>query len=604
MPSSDKDEPGRSRRRRGRGRAKDDAGYDDFWARESIGPPGRSRRRRSDDPAGGPGEVGDPTGGPTVPGSAAPRADRPRRDTGLPTAGRPDPRRRRGRAPNASAAPPTSAPPERGGDPLGSPPRATPGRSTPTPGGGRGVGPPPRYPVGAQAALQRRRALEQGTVVGPLSPPAGYAAAREPDPAGYGMAREPDPPGYGIEREPDPPAPVGRGGPAPSPRPWSGADRYGGDTYGDDTYGGDDYDDYDDAELDELPKRRGCRRALTVLAVLVVLATVAGWFGWSWVQGKIDPSGAPGDTVLVEIPEGTSTAGVGDVLAEAGVISDATVWNWYTKLRDVGTIKAGRYEMQLNSSFSEAIDALKAEPLPPEVERLVTVPPGLTQAQIASRLADPEDGAPGFTVEAVEAALADPASRSGFLPADQASLEGTLYPETYAYEEGDTPAIFVQRMVHTFDEVATDLDLNGRAAALSISPYDALIVASMVEREAGTVADGPRVARVIYNRMAAGEPLGIDATSCYEKGEIPCELTTAELEDNTPYDTRTQVGLPPTPIASPGRDSLSAALNPADGDWLWYVLDVEAGDGSSLFTNDYDEFLDAKDRCEAAGQCG
>jgi len=104
--------------------------------------------------------------------------------------------------------------------------------------------------------------------------------------------------------------------------------------------------------------------------------------------------------------------------------------------------------------------------------------------------------------------------------------------------------------------------------------------------------------------LVANEPLGIDATSCYEKNQIPCELTTAELEDNTPYDTRNQVGLPPTPIASPGRDSLYAALNPAEGDWHWYVLDVEAGDGSSLFTNDYEEFQAAKERCVEAGKCG
>ena len=436
-------------------------------------------------------------------------------------------------------------------------------------------------------------------------PDPGYAAPHEPDP-GYPAPHEPDP-GYPAPPEPDLMGPGALGGAtAPSRRRWPGGDRYPDDAYGDDTYGDDDYedDDYDDAELDDLPKRRGCRRAVTVLAVLVVLAMVAGWFGWSWVQGKIDPSGPPGDTVLVAIPEGTSTAGVGDVLADAGVISNATVWDWYTKLRDVGTIKAGSYEMRLDSSFDEAIDDLKAEPLPPEVTAFVTVPPGLTQAQIAARLADPEEGAPGFTAEAVEAALAEPASRSAFLPADQPSLEGTLYPETYAFEEGDTPATFVQRMVHEFDEVATELDLNGRAAALGISPYEALTVASMVEREAGTVADGPRVARVIYNRMAAGEPLGIDATSCYEKGEIPCELTTAELEDNSPYDTRAQEGLPPTPIASPGRDSLSAALNPAEGDWRWYVLDVEADDGSSFFTNDYAEFQAAKDRCVEAGRCG
>lgn len=394
------------------------------------------------------------------------------------------------------------------------------------------------------------------------------------------------------------------GGP-PGSRPGSWpADDYRGDSYGDDAYlDEDDYDDYDGDDADELPKRRGCRNAMIVLVVLFVAAMVAAWFGWSWVQGKIDPAGEPGEVVLVEIPEGTSTADVGQVLAEAGVISDATVWDWYTKLRDVGTIKAGKYEMQVNSSFSEAVDALHEEPLPPEVERMVTIPEGLTQAQIAARLADPELGVPGFTAEGVAAALAAPASRSAILPPDQPLLEGTLFPETYAVEEGDTEAVFVQRMVAQFDEVAEEVELVARAEAVGRTPYEVLIIASMVEREAGTPADGPRVARVIYNRLAADEPLGIDATSCYDKGQIPCELTTAELEDNTDYDTRFRKGMVPTPIASPGRAGIEAALAPAEGDWMWYVLDADADDGSSFFTNDYDEFLAAKDRCVAAGQC-
>lgn len=398
--------------------------------------------------------------------------------------------------------------------------------------------------------------------------------------------------------------------PAPG-RSWSGDDSYGDDAYRDDRHldvedsYGDDYDDYSDAELDELPKRRGCRRALIALAVVVVMAMVAGWFAWSWVQGEVDPSGDPGETVLVDIPEGTSTSGVGDLLADAGVITNATLWDWYTKLNDPGTIKAGRYELQLGMSFDEAIDGLKADPLPPEVAGFVTVPPGLTEAQIAARLADPEEGVPGVTPEAVQAALVDPATRSAYLPAEAPNLEGTLYPETYAVEEGETAGSFILRMVHQFDQVATEVDLNGGAAALGMTPYQVLIVASMIEREAGTVEDGPRIARVIYNRMAAGEALGIDATSCYEHGEIPCEITSAELEDNTPYDTRSQPGLPPSPIASPGRASLEAALNPADGDWRWYVLDAEKNDGSSFFTNDYDAFLAAKERCAEAGLgCG
>jgi UPF0755 protein len=398
--------------------------------------------------------------------------------------------------------------------------------------------------------------------------------------------------------------------PAPG-RSWSDGDSYGDDAYRDDRHldvddsYGEDYDDYSDAELDELPKRRGCRRALVALAVVLVMAIVAGWFAWSWVQGEIDPSGEPGETVLVEIPEGTSTSAVGDLLADAGVISNASLWDWYTKLNDPGTIKAGKYQLQTNMSFDEAIDGLKEEPLPPEVERFVTVPEGLTQQQIAARLADPAEGVPGVTAEAVQAALGAPAIRSAYLPAEAPNLEGTLYPETYAVEEGETADSFLLRMVRQFEQVATEVDLNGGAAALGYSPYQVLIIASMIEREAGTPEDGPRVARVIYNRLAANQALQIDATSCYEQGEIPCELTTAELEDNTPYDTRNQVGLPPTPIASPGRASIEAALNPAEGDWVYYVLDAERNDGSSVFTSDYDEFLAAKERCAEAGLgCG
>ncbi len=383
-------------------------------------------------------------------------------------------------------------------------------------------------------------------------------------------------------------------------RPWG--DEAEGDDYGDDTYF-DDYDDLDDDDLDDLPKRRGCRNALIALAVIVVVGLVASWFAWSWAQGKIDPSGEPGEEVMVEIPEGTSTAGVGDVLADAGVITDASLWNWYTKLKDPGTIQAGNYLMRVNSSFDEAIDDLAKKPLPPNTT-MVTVPEGLTQAQIASRLADPEHGVEGFTVEGVNAALADPASRSPVIPADQPLLEGTLYPETYTVEEGDTEAVVIRRMVDQFEQVATEVGLNERAAALGLTPYEVLIVASMVEREAGTVADGPKVARVIYNRHANNEPLGIDATSCYEKDQIPCQLTTAELNDNTPYDTRRQAGLPPTPIASPGLASIEAALAPADGPWTFYVLDAEKNDGSSFFTDSVDEFNAAKARCQEADLCG
>jgi UPF0755 protein len=114
------------------------------------------------------------------------------------------------------------------------------------------------------------------------------------------------------------------------------------------------------------------------------------------------------------------------------------------------------------------------------------------------------------------------------------------------------------------------------------------------------------IARVIYNRLAQGIPLGVDATICYALDERPCELDEEDLAIDSPYNSRQVAGLPPTPIAAPGRAALEAALNPADGPWLYYVLDPNAEiEGGHFFTDDYDEFLRVKNECEAAGLgCG
>jgi UPF0755 protein len=128
-------------------------------------------------------------------------------------------------------------------------------------------------------------------------------------------------------------------------------------------------------------------------------------------------------------------------------------------------------------------------------------------------------------------------------------------------------------------------------------------VASLIEEEAKFHEDRPQVARVIYNRLSHGIALGIDATSCYDKGETPCQLTAADLQIDSPYNTRRSKNLPPTPISSPGRASIQAALQPADGDWTYYVRND--AEGHHLFTASDTEFQNAKNECEAQGWgCG
>jgi UPF0755 protein len=158
-------------------------------------------------------------------------------------------------------------------------------------------------------------------------------------------------------------------------------------------------------------------------------------------------------------------------------------------------------------------------------------------------------------------------------------------------------------MVTQFDNVASVAGLGDSQASAGVDPYQALIVASLVEREAKVDADRGKVARVIYNRLDQGIPLGVDATLCYLKDETPCVLRQSDLAKDTPYNTRTKPGLPPTPISNISLASLNAALHPDEGPWTYYVLDpqVDPAGQQHLFTDDPGEFERAKARCKAAG---
>ncbi|HUS62062.1 MAG TPA: endolytic transglycosylase MltG, partial [Acidimicrobiales bacterium] len=137
----------------------------------------------------------------------------------------------------------------------------------------------------------------------------------------------------------------------------------------------------------------------------------------------------------------------------------------------------------------------------------------------------------------------------------------------------------------------------------NLTPYEILVVASLIEEEARVPEERPKMARVMYNRLKAGIPLGIDATSRYEAVISGRDRGDVDFTSSSPYNTRKQRGLPPTPIASPGRASIEAALNPADGPWIYYVLEDE--EGHHFFTDSNSEFVNAKQRCKERGLgCG
>ena len=181
----------------------------------------------------------------------------------------------------------------------------------------------------------------------------------------------------------------------------------------------------------------------------------------------------------------------------------------------------------------------------------------------------------------------------------QDNAEGFLFPATYELEKGETATAILTRLVDRWDESATTLNLEAGARANGVTPYEAMIIASLVQAE-GHPDDFDKVARVIYNRLDPdtwGGTYGLlqmDATVNYALDKSEINLTTEELQNtDSPYNTYKNPGLPPTPINSPGEAAIEAALNPADGDWLYYVT-VNPDSGETKFTSDYDEFLGFK----------
>ena len=341
------------------------------------------------------------------------------------------------------------------------------------------------------------------------------------------------------------------------------------------------------------PQRR-FGRWLVALGIAVAVLLVAIAVGALWVKGKIDPSGPPGDEVAIDIPLGTTTSGIADLLAANDVITSAEVFRWYVRFKSAGPFDAGLYTMQSNMAMSDVIDLLDEGPALPPAENL-TVPEGLWVPEVAERVGRLE-----HLDEQVFLGLAtDGSTLSKYSPPGNTSLEGLLFPETYRVETRDGEAVVLRRMLDTFDAIADELGYQDAPNRVGVSAYEAIIVASLVEAEAKVDGDRAKIARVIYNRLEQGIPIGIDATFYFQLQRRGGSLRQSELDAASPYNSRQNQGLPPTPIGMPGRASLEAAMNPEAGPWLYYVLAEPTGE--HLFTDDYNEFLRAKDEAERNG---
>jgi len=335
---------------------------------------------------------------------------------------------------------------------------------------------------------------------------------------------------------------------------------------------------------------------LSIAAVLVV-----GAVGW-WYLGKINPEGAPGDVVSFTVAEEDDLESLSERLVDEGLVSDAGVFRWYVE-RDGGLeIIPGYYELRPNDHMGNVLGRLRTPP--GQTYTRVTFPEGFTLERMAERL---DTTVERLSSEEFMAAATEGSLRSSFQPAGVGSLEGMLFPDTYQVSNAESEGQVIERMIALMERVADQEDIVNRSQALGITPYEALIIASMIEREAKVPEDRAKISRVIHNRLAITRfgnpfPLQIDATVLYGRDQagIDPDLPFRELRQiDGPFNTYLRTGLPPTPIANPGRASIQAALNPAPdpsvGDpicagidptedtcrYLYYVLADE--DGSHVF---------------------
>jgi UPF0755 protein len=336
-------------------------------------------------------------------------------------------------------------------------------------------------------------------------------------------------------------------------------------------------------------KRRRQQRTAVILVALLAILGVGGYFLLDRVgatfasfelpfgQDAEDYAGPGGDPVQIVIPKGATGSAMGAVLADADVVASVGAFNEaFDTTPGAAGIQPGTYELPAQIPASDAVQMLVANE---KIETKVTIPEGFIATQVVDKIASVTD----FTQEEVEAAFEDPEA-IGLPSQADGNVEGWLFPKQYVVQPDDTAVDLVKSMV---SQTIAELE---SAGVPKKEWQDTLIKASMIEREAMNDEDRGKVARVLENRLDAGNALGIDATLVYGLGKPANEILVSEWNDTSlPYNTRHRVGLPPTPIANPGAASISAVANPTEGDWLWYVT-VNLDSGETKFTDDYNEF--------------
>ncbi len=342
---------------------------------------------------------------------------------------------------------------------------------------------------------------------------------------------------------------------------------------------------------EQLPPSRNAnswsKRVVIGACSIAALAIIYGIYSVFGGGAEInDYTGSGTGSVNITVSRGESLTKIGSTLQAADVVKSVESFtNAAANNEASATIGPGTYTMKTQMSGESAL-LLMLDPASRAASRLV-LPEGLRLDETV----DISAGASGLPATDFEEVLANPDALS--LPSwADGRPEGFMFPATYDLVGDENAEGILSALVDRFNQSATKIDLESRAAQLGRSPYEILTVASLLEGEV-IPEDFVKVAAVVYNRLEAKMPLQFDSTISYALGLDELELSADQLDTESPYNTYKVVGLPPTPINSPGESALEAALSPAKGKWLYFVT-VNPDTGETKFARSYERFLKLK----------
>jgi UPF0755 protein len=335
-------------------------------------------------------------------------------------------------------------------------------------------------------------------------------------------------------------------------------------------------------------------RFIKFLFVLFLLSIIGVGGVSYWIYDSLNKAHSHAKAnQFIQIPKGSTPNQIIEKLAAEGVLpSELPTQIYLRSFGDASNLKAGEYQ------FASPITPLQVlKELETGEERTVkfTIPEGFTRFDIAKRIAANFPQKPPMDEKTVLTLMDDVSLIKDFDPTAK-NLEGYMFPSTYSFPRDVTPKEIIKATVEQFKKTWKP-EWNEKARALGRTPHEIVTIASLVETESHVEEERPVVASVIYNRIAKNIPLGIDQTAVYiakMQNRWDGTIHKSDLEVDSPYNTRRYGGIPPGAISSVSESALKAALNPAQTDYIFYVLDVSKTDGTSVFSNNARDFERAK----------